>query len=107
MKNKLTNECWDIINKYANDKNVQNFGEFRGACKIALTTEEIYNSAGLIKDDVYANYNINLDGKIEYKGEVFRIQSGYQHLSKDKKLEMLILLINWGNDELEKLNQNL
>lgn len=106
MKRELSNECWDIINKYANSKNVQNFGEFRGACKIALTNEEIYSAAGLVKDDINANYNININGQIEYKGEVFKIHSSYQHLSNDKKLEMLILLINWANDELEKVNQN-
>lgn len=49
---------------------------------------------------------INEDGKLEYKGEVFKINAEFQYLSNNKKIEMLILLINWANDEIDKINKS-
>ena len=47
MKTDLNEECWDLISEYATKLNATNFGEFRGACKIALTTPEIIKAANL------------------------------------------------------------
>lgn len=48
---------------------------------------------------------INENGELEFKGEVFRVNSEFQFLTNEKKLEVLILLINWANNEIQNLNK--
>jgi hypothetical protein len=48
---------------------------------------------------------VNSEGKLIFKGEVFKVNTEYHFLSEEQKSEILILLINWANDEMEGLNQ--
>ena len=43
-------------------------------------------------------------GELDFKGELFRIMPEYQILPNEKKVDMLIMLINWANDEIKKAN---
>ena len=45
-------------------------------------------------------------GELIFKGEVIKVNAEFQLLPDSQKSEILILLINWANDEMEKLNQN-
>ena len=47
---------------------------------------------------------INENGELDFKGEIFRVMPEYHILSKEKKVDMLIMLINWANDEIKKAN---
>lgn len=47
---------------------------------------------------------INENSQLDYKGQVFEIKAEFQFLPNEKKIEMLILLINWANDEIQKIN---
>lgn len=47
---------------------------------------------------------VNEKGELDFKGELFRIMPEYQILPNDKKVDMLIMLINWANDEIKKAN---
>jgi hypothetical protein len=49
---------------------------------------------------------INDNGELNFKGEIIIIKPEYQFLSKNTKLEILIMLINWANDEISKINEN-
>ena len=46
---------------------------------------------------------INEKGELNYKGEIIRILPEYQLLQKEQKLELLIMLVNWANEEIENL----
>lgn len=46
---------------------------------------------------------INDKGELNYKGEIIRILPEYQFLQKEQKLELLIMLVNWANEEIENL----
>ena len=47
---------------------------------------------------------VNENGELDYKGEVFRVTPKYQVLTKQTKVDILIMLINWANDEIKKAN---
>ena len=50
------------------------------------------------------NFFINENGELDFKGEIFRINANFQFLPNEKKIDMLIMLINWANDEIIKCN---
>jgi hypothetical protein len=45
---------------------------------------------------------INDKGELDFKGEVFIVKPEYHILSKESKLDILIMLVNWANEEIEK-----
>jgi hypothetical protein len=45
---------------------------------------------------------INDKGELDFKGEIFRVMPEYHLLAKESKLDILIMLINWANDEIKK-----
>jgi hypothetical protein len=47
---------------------------------------------------------INDKGELDFKGEIFRVMPEYHLLAKESKLDILIMLINWANDEIKKAN---
>jgi hypothetical protein len=49
---------------------------------------------------------INEKGELDFKGEIFIVKPEYQILAKESKLNILIMLINWANDEIEKINNS-
>jgi hypothetical protein len=49
---------------------------------------------------------INEKGELDFKGEIFIVKPEYQILVKKSKLNILIMLINWANDEIEKINNS-
>jgi hypothetical protein len=51
---------------------------------------------------------INEKGELDFKGEIFRVMPEYYLLPKESKLELLIMLVNWANDEYynQTYNQN-
>jgi hypothetical protein len=50
------------------------------------------------------NFFVNDNGELEYHGEVVKIYGEFRYMSKEQKLETLTTLINWANNEIEKLN---
>lgn len=54
------------------------------------------------------NYNmnntfvVNDKGELDFKGEIFVVKPEYHILSKESKLDILIMLVNWANEEIEK-----
>jgi hypothetical protein len=51
---------------------------------------------------------INEKGELDFKGEIFRVMPEYYLLPKESKLELLIMIVNWANDEYynQTYNQN-
>jgi hypothetical protein len=47
---------------------------------------------------------INEKGELDFKGEIFIVKPEYQILPKEKKIDILIMFINWANDEIKKAN---
>jgi hypothetical protein len=45
---------------------------------------------------------INDKGELDFKGEIFIVKPEYHILSKESKLDILIMLVNWANEEIEK-----
>ena len=52
----------------------------------------------------HLTFFVNDNGELEYHGEVVKIYNEFRYMSKEQKLETLLLLIDWANNEIEKLN---
>ena len=50
------------------------------------------------------NFFVNDNGELEYHGEVVRIYGEFMYMSREQKLETLNIMIDWANNEIEKLN---
>ena len=106
----LSNECWELINKYANEKTVQNFGEFRGACKLALTNPDILKAANLYAtqekeaiDLVAANsIYFKLDNEVK---PIMKISNG-KFYWKDEEIDDIHNVYERFNEWLTKTNLN-
>jgi hypothetical protein len=46
---------------------------------------------------------VNEKGELDFKGEIFKVMPEYHILAKKSKLDILIMLVNWANDEIEKI----
>jgi len=48
-------------------------------------------------------FSVSSTGELEYHGPVIEIKNEYRYLSKEQKLNILITLINWANDQIENI----
>lgn len=50
-------------------------------------------------------FQVNEKGELEYHGEIIKIYNEFRFLTKEQKLDILILLKNWTDDQIESLNK--
>jgi hypothetical protein len=48
------------------------------------------------------NFLVNENGELEFHGQVITIHNEFRYMSKEQKLDILIMLVNWANDEIKK-----
>lgn len=51
------------------------------------------------------NFQVNQQGELEYHGPAVKIYSEFRFMSKEQKLDILILLKNWTDNQIESLNK--
>jgi len=50
------------------------------------------------------DFTVNDKGELEYHGKVITVHNEFRYMSKEQKLDILLKIINWANDEIETLN---
>ena len=50
-------------------------------------------------------FSVSINGEVEYNGEVICIKNEFRYCSNEQKINVLINLINWANDELDRINK--
>ena len=50
------------------------------------------------------NFTVSDKGELEYHGEVITVHNDFRYMSKEQKLDILLMLVNWANDEIKTLN---
>ena len=50
------------------------------------------------------NFTVSDKGELEYHGEIIKVHNDFRYMSKEQKLDILLMLVNWANDEIKTLN---
>jgi hypothetical protein len=46
-------------------------------------------------------FSVSPTGELEYHGAVIEVKNEFRYMSKQQKIDILITLINWANDQIE------
>lgn len=51
-----------------------------------------------------ATFTVSDKGELEFHGTAITVHNEFRYMSKEQKLEILLMLINWANEKIENLN---